>query len=52
MQVTTLKNCLSVFDFSPVSFFPSRRKFEPLTKVKHKFANTQIAFDFLSMQNY
>ena len=49
--ITSLMNRLSIF--FPVSFFPlllssSWRKFEPQTKVEHKFANIQTQFVVLS----
>ena len=57
-----MKNCLSAFNFFPVSFFPvyfvqfDRKSIEAeenlndrLNKVEHKFGNIQIAFDFLSI---
>ena len=46
MQITSLKNCISTFNFFPVSVFPLFGAFRQ--KVEHKFVNMQIAFDILS----
>ena len=62
MSITSLKNCLSTFKFFPVSFcllffvhFDRKQNQAEenlnhrLNKVEHKFANMQMAFDFLSV---
>ena len=55
MQITSLKNCLSTFNFFRLAFIiffcafcqkiePSWRQFEPETNVEQKFANMYLIF--------